>query len=872
MKLFAFFQKNQRDAEMTEEMRHHVELQTELNVKAGMNPEDARYAALKQFGNVAVLQEQVRERRDWIWLEQLVQDLTYAGRTLAKARGFSTVAVLTLALGIGVTTAMFSVIYGVLLEPYPYARSGEIWVPQVADAKTNRNVGLRLADYQEIARLPGVASAMATGYDSAKLSGGVNPEIITAPRVTGTAFEFLGVPPVLGRGLSPADIQPSGEAEPVTVLSFKLWQRLFNSDPAAVGRTIVLNDQPHLIVGVMPPRFGWYTNDGLWLPMPTTNLQRGVRQIVRLQPGITKEVATQQLLGLMQEQAKQNPGRFPKDGFVARLDNYLDVTVASGPMRTSLQTLFGAVGFLLLIACTNVANLQLARGAGRGREMAVRLALGAGRGRLMRQLLTESVVLAFAGGVLGVLLAFGLVRCIVLLMPEFYVPNEARVTLNGWVLLFSAGVSVVSGVISGLVPGLQSTKPDLNETLKDGSHGAGNRRGNRTRSALVVIEVTLSIVLLVGASLAIRSFLQLQRVDRGFRTDRMLLLRVPLAANRYATIDQRNGFARDFLERLRALPGVTHASLGTPPGTETRSGMTIPGQPKQDSLALNYVDADYRATLGIALKAGRDLTPAEIAHGDRVALISETAAKLWPDGQDSIGRVIAVDALVGGNPNNLSPAGAVKELTVVGIIADTRTNDPLRPPPAVVLVPYTLVGATSRLFMIRTAVEPASLLNAVRAELRGLDREQPMNRPISLEEALDEQVEQPRFNLALFSALAAIALVLAVAGIYGVLSYAVAQRAREIGVRMALGADRGAILRLVLGVGGRLLGIGLVIGLAASIALTRLVNSRLFNGPPLDGLALAAATLLLSLAGLLACYLPARRATKVDPMVALRAE
>lgn len=872
----SLFLKRRLDEQLSEEIRTHVEMATEANLAAGMKPEEARYAALREFGNVAGVQERAREGRGGLWLEQGWQDFNYAIRALGKTPGFTAMAVLTLALGISATTAMFSVIYGVLLEPYPYAKPGEIWSPRVVDPKTNRGPGMRLSDYQDIARLPGVGSAMATAVSNVTLSGGTNPEIVTAPQLTGTAFEFLGVPPVLGRGLTPADIQANGEPEPVTVLSFRLWHRLFNGDPGVLGRTITINDQPHTIVGVMPPRFGWFTNDGLWRPMPATNPQQGVIPILRLKPGVESGVVAEQLLALMKEKAQQEPKRFPADGFVAQLVNYLDMTVASGVMRTSLHVLFGAVGFLLLIACTNVANLQLARGAGRSREMAVRLALGAGRGRLVRQLLTESVVLALAGGALGVLFSIGLVRLIVLLMPDFYVPNEARVTLNGWVLLFSVGISVLAGVVSGLMPGLQSTKPNLTDALKDGGHagGTGSQQGNRTRSALVVAQVALSVTLLVGACLAIRNFAELMRADRGIQIERMIFLRVPLAAKRYTTVEQRNAFARDLQARLQTLPGVTSVAIGSPPGLETRSGVTIPGQPKPaESLFVNYLGTNYLSTLGIRVVAGRDITEQEVATGARVALINETTAKLWVNGESPLDRIISVDSLVGGNPNNLPAAGATKDVRVVGIIADTRTrDDPRRPAPPVVLVPFTLVGSIQRIFMIRCAVEPSSLHNAIRVELRAVDKEQPLAQLTTFADMADQQFRQPRFNLALFSALALIALVMAAAGIYGVLSYAVAQRSREIGVRIALGADRGDVLRLIFGTGGRLLVIGLVIGLAASAALTRVVNSRLFDGPPLDLVALAVATLLLSTTAALACWLPARRAAKVDPMVALRAD
>jgi putative ABC transport system permease protein len=652
--------------------------------------------------------------------------------------------------------------------------------------------------------------------------------VITASHLSGTAFEFLGVAPALGRGFTSTDFQANGDAEPVTVLSFKLWQRLFNGERNVLGQTLTLDDKPHVIIGVMPPRFGWYTNDGLWLPLSVTDQQRGVRPIVRLKAGTTVQVANAQLLAMLQAAAKAEPARFPSDGFIAEFRNYLDVTVASGEMRTSLQLLLCAVGFLLLIACTNVANLQLARAAGRRREIAVRLAMGATRGRLIRQLLTESLGLALLGGALGVLLAFGLTQIVVALMPDYYVPNEARVTMNSSVLVFSVAVSFVTGILFGLAPGLQGTRADVNDALKSGGHGAGaGSSGNRTRHTLVVVEVALSIVLLVGATLAIRGFVQLQRIERGFSTEKLLGVRVPLNPKRYTTIEQRNAFARAFLQRMRAIPGVASATLGAPVGLESGSPAAIPGQPKlTSSVNVNYVDADYLQTLGIPLREGRMLTAEDIARGDRVAVITEAAARLWADGQSPLGRTLAVDALTAGNPNNLVPPDAKKEVTVVGIIPDVRSGDKRRAPQPGVLVPYPLRGAAARFFLVRTHGEPAGVVNAIRAELRAIDAEQPMSQPVVLEEMFRRQEAQPRFNLALFGALAGIALALAAAGIYSVLSYTVAQRTREIGVRMALGAGRSDILRLVLAAGGRLLLIGLAIGIVVSVALGLLLKSQ----------------------------------------------
>ncbi len=873
-KFLSLFRRRKLDAEMSEEMRLHVELQTEQHVRGGMNPDDAHDVALRQFGNVLVLQEKCREHRSGRWLREFIRDFQFGVRGLARSRGFTTAAVLTLALGIGATTSIFSVVYGVLLNPYPYARSGEIWAPEVRDKKTQNWAGLRIADYLGMAKLPGVARAMATNPGMVTLSGGTNPEIISGIRVTGTAFAFLGVDPVIGRGLTPADFEASGEARPVTVISYKLWQRLFNGSADVLGKSVVIDEVPHGIVGVMPPRFGWFTSDGLWLPLATTDLNHSVFPIVRLKPEVSASVAGEQLAGLLEEMAKREPGRYPANGMKVWFNNYLNVTVASGQMRMSLIFLLCAVGFLLLIVCTNVANLQLARGVARSREIAVRLALGAGRGRIFRQLLTESVVLSSLGGVLGVGFAIWFLELIVVMLPPDYVPNEARITLNAPVLAVSAVLAILVGVVAGLVPGWQCTRPDVNDALKDGTQGAGGGpRGNRVRNSLVVAQVALSVMLLIGASLSVHGFVRLQKADFGFNTERLLVLQVPLNSKRYITYGQRNEFFREFTSRIRLLPGVSHVSVGLPPGLEGGSSITIRGQAKSPAGAsINFADTDYLSTLGIRLKAGRNFTESEVAGSQPVALISEAASKWWDDGVNPIGRIVEVDTLVDDNGGSLPREQATKAVTIVGVITDTHARGPRQPAPAALILPYTLKAMRTRAMMVRTEVDPASLVNAVRTELRALDKEQPMNRPFTSDEIMRMETQQPRFNLALLTMLAAGALVFASAGIYSVLAYSVAQRSREIGLRMALGADRAAILRLFVFLGSRLVAIGLLIGMSASVALAHVIKAEVFDGPMLDPAAFGASVLLLGVAALLASYLPARRATRVDPMVALRTE
>ena len=812
----------------------------------------------------------------------MINDLQFAFRQLLKNPGFTAVALLSLALGIGANTALYSVVYGVLLKPYPYARPQEIWWPGLRSLHPTEGQSIRsyrLREYEEIARLPVFAEAMATSWDDMLLTGEFAPENFRAIRLTGSAFGFLGVPPVVGRTIGPSDIQPGGAPEPVVVLSYVVWQRLFSGDPNAIGRTLRLNDQEHTVIGVMPPRFGWYGSETIWLPLGLDSRDsRTVNPLVRLKPGISRAAAEQQLHNLHLALARENPSRFPSEGFTTVLTNYLEVTVASGEMRTSLQLLFGAVAFLLLIACANVANLQLARASSRAREMAIRLSVGAGRARLVRQLLTESLLLALIGGSLGLLFAAGTTRLMVAMMPAFFVPNEARIELNSSVLLFSMLVSALTGIIFGLAPAFQSSRPDLTEALKDGTRGAGMAAsGGRIRGALVVVEVALSVVLLVSAGLTVRSFIALQKVDLGFQPDRILMVDLPLNPKRYRTLEERNRFAQELLERVRNLPGVQSATVGVGglPFGGPQSTYAIDGQPGSEThrLMLNLVSAGYPTTMGIPLRRGRMLTEHEIDAAFPLAVINEAASALWPAGQDPIGRQIQVELLEkGGPPQLLRPAESSSNVTIVGVIANSR-NDGLRdePQPAV-LVPYTLLAPPRRIVAIRANGDARLMLNPLRAQVGEMDREQPLGRPITIEEVVQGQTVQPRFIMALFSLFATLGLALAVAGIYSVLSYLVTSRTHEIGVRMALGAQRSDVFRLILSAGGRLVTAGLALGVLGGFGATRLLRSQLFQVTATDPISFLAVVGLLSVVAWMACYIPARRALRVDPLVALRYE
>jgi putative ABC transport system permease protein len=809
-----------------------------------------------------------------------MKDLKFAFRQLLKNPGFTAVAVLTLALGIGATTALFSVVYGVLISPYPYAKPGEIWTPGLRSPNADQRMRpYRPNEYLEMAKLPAFSDVMATGPGSVLLTGEFDPESIRGIRVSGNAFQFLGVPPLFGRTLQPSDVRSTGEPELVTVLSFRRWQKLFGNDTNILGRTLRLDDQPHTIVGVMPPRFGWWTDDGVWLPMGIDSRdQRGVFPIVRLKAGVSSTVAQQQLHALQLELAKMNPSGFPKDEFATSLTNYLDITAASGEMQRSLQLLLGAVGFLLLIACANVANLQLARATSRAREMAIRLAIGAGRSQIVRQLLTESVLVSLLGGLLGLLFAFWITSAMVALMPGFYVPNEARIEVNRYVLFFSLIISALTGILFGLMPALQSSRPNLVEALKDESRGSAASVGGKTRSLLVIAEVALSVVLLVSAGLTIRSFIALQKVELGFRPERVMTVGLPLPPKRYATRDQRNHFAQELLERARNLPGVQAATIGNGglPFGGAQSPFSIEGQTDVETrqIMLQLVSADYLRTAGIPLRQGRMLTEQEINSSQNVAVINEAAARFWPVGENPIGRRLRLDLLEKPGGPVLTSTNASPYVTIVGVVGNTRNDDLRNDPQPAVLLPYTLLAPPGRTLAIRTRGDPKLLMNALRTQVREMDKEQPVNGPTTFEEEVGFRIAQPRFIMALFSLFATLGLALAMAGIYSVLSYFVSMRTREIGVRMALGARRGDVLRLIFKTGGRLVGAGLVVGVIASFGVAKVLGSQveLFQVTTADPVSFLGVTILLTAVAIVACYIPARRATKVDPMDALRYE
>jgi putative ABC transport system permease protein len=863
--------------ERERELDAYLEQETADNIARGMTPAAARAAAQCRLGNVTFIREEIYRMNTVGFLETLWQDLRYGWRMLRQTPAMTAVALLSLGLGVGATTSIFSVVYGVLISPYPYARSNEIWAPGVQNAKDPNQIRgfYRVSEYLRMRDLPVWSATMATNPENRLLTGGRAPESFTTVQVTANAFQFLGVEPVLGRTILPSDIRPGGQPEPVIVLTDKAWRRLFDGRADVLGQKLVLNDVPHTVIGVMPSRFGWWTDDGGWVPLELDpRSESRIAAIVRLAPGVSARAGQEQLATLFADIAKASPADFPKDGYRMLLTNYMNITVASGSMESSLHLLFGAVGFLLLIACANVANIQLARATARAREIALRMAVGAGRIRVLRQLLTENVVLSVAGAILGIALAKAITMGVEYLMPDFYKPNEARITINQYVLAFTAAMAVLTGILFGLAPALQCSRLNLVETLKESTKGSGDARGGRLRNLLVIVEVALSVVLLVGAGLTVRGFVQLQQTSLGFQPERLLMVNLQLPPKRYTTWEQRVAFTQNVVERVANIPGAQSAAIGNGglPFGGPRSSYTVDGQPARDSrpITLGLISPDYGRTLGIPLLSGRALTAQDIAHADRVGVINQAASKLWPEGVSPIGRRIHLNVL--DQPRGMLPAPGVQsgDITVVGIMANTRNaglSDPTAPQ---LFLPYTVVAPTGRILAIRAHGDPMRLLNAVREQVRQVDKDIPVARPITMEEVVDFEVKQPRFNMALFTFFGCLGLVLAAIGIFGVLSYSVARRTHEIGVRMALGAESRHVLGLMMAMGGRLVLIGLGAGLAGSYVLGRYLQSEVFSVPVTDPISIAGAVVLLGATACVACLGPARRAARLQPMSALR--
>lgn len=811
-------------------------------------------------------------------MHTLWQDLRYGWRGLARQRAFTALGVLTLALGIGAATTIFSVIHNVLLNPYPFPNVDRFVTVQIRDVTSSRPGGRNFfqvpefLDYQEQNHV--FEEVIAGGFDDVLQATAEGTEQFTGGAVTANMFDFLGVPPLIGRTLTAEDAKPG--ATPVFVMSYKMWLGRYNRDPGVVGRTFTLNGVPTICIGVMPQRFHKLAAD-LYRPIvldradPQMNRRFFMFQ-ARLKPGVTFEQAAADLDVIAHRLAKVYPDNYPKQ-FTTQVVGWADSIV--GQFKTTLYTLAAAVALLVLIACSNVANMLLAQGAAREREMAIRLSLGASRQRVIRQLLIESLLLATCGAIVGCLLAYGGLKALVLLIPEGLIPREAEIRLNVSVLAFSLLVTVCTAIVFGLAPALQTARTDMVEPLKSSGKGiAGGFRRGRLRNALVVVEVALSLMLLAGAGLLMRSFVRLQQQDLGLNPENILAARLPLPRGQYDTAAAKQRFFQALLPRLESLPGVVAATETStlPLYGGIRTELEIPGKAQQEKrqALFQLCSEGYFPTVGLRLIRGRVLSAVDVNDARRVAVVNQTLVDKFFGPGDPIGQRITL-AMLAQLPGGNAVPDPVFE--IIGVIADAKNAGIQDPPMPEVFIPYTITGAFERGVLVRTAGEPGALLNSVRREIWAVDRNVALTGTGTLKQFLTRfSYAEPRFALVLLGVFAGVGLILVAVGVYSVIAYTVSRQTQEIGIRMALGARRMDVLGMIIQMGLRLVAVGVVIGLAASFAATRVMRHQLWGISPHDPLTLVAVVCVMTLAGFAACYFPARRATRVDPIVALRYE
>ncbi|MBA3256405.1 MAG: ABC transporter permease [Pyrinomonadaceae bacterium] len=813
-------------------------------------------------------------------MESLIKDIRYGVRSLLKHPGFTCIAVLTLALGIGANTAIFSVVNAVLLRMLPFREPDRlvmVWEDaSLAGFPRNTPAPANYADWKSQNQV--FEEMAALDQRSFNLTGDGEPEKIEANGVTANFFGLLGIKPILGRVILPEEDKP--EVNKVVMLSYSLWQQRYGGDRGVVGRELLLNGEKYTVVGVMPAGFQFMESRiGLWVPIAFTSetlTQRGSHYLIvvaRTKPGVTLAQANADIHTIQQRIARDHPDQAGRlSAFVMPLREQL-----AGDVRRPLLVLLVAVGFVLMIACANIANLSLSRAASRRREIAVRAALGASRVHIVRQLLVESLLLATAGGVCGLVLASWSFAFLQRLIPDG-LALSTKLTLDLPVLGFTLLLALLTAVVFGLVPAFQASKTDLNEALKQGGGRTGlNAGGNRLRSIMVVTEVALALVLLVGAGLLIQTFLKLRDQYSGLRPENVLTLRTVLPRSKYPEQPQRAAFYKQVLERVKSLPGVVSAGYATSIPLAWKggtSGFFPEGRTVERASAegLSYdanhrqVSADYLKTMGIPLLRGRSISDGDDERALPVAIINETMARQYWPGEDAIGKRFKL-----GDPEDDIPW-----ITIVGVAGDVRQMGVDEPVKAEMYIPYRQIKDQQwyapRDLVIRTAVDPLSIVAAARNEIHKVDPAQPISNIRTMDEVLGEETASRRLGMTVLTIFAALALLLATLGIYGVVAYFVVQHTQEIGVRVALGAQRRDILGLVLGKGMTLTLLGVGIGLGVAFALTRLMASLLYGVGTTDPLTYATIALLLTAVAFVACYLPARRATKVDPMVALTYE
>ena len=874
----SLLRRERADSELDDELRFHIEKQIAANVAAGMPPDKARRAALREFGGVDQIREECADTRRVNWLVDFVQDVRYGARMLRKSPGFTIVAVLTLALGIGANTAIFSVVYSVLLKPLPYPHPNQL----VAVFETNPQKGIKQSftpyeDFRELRDENEVFSQIGgNAAHDLTLTGHGLPFQVDTSDVTPGLLATMGVKPLAGRAFVPSD--GNRGAAPVVILSENLWRDRFGADPHVIGASVNLDMRAFTIVGIMPSgfRYPFLTSEQIWIPLQQDPLfgpwmenptLRFMAITARLKPGVSIEQAQAELDAISARLAKKYPGE--DRGFALQIVPLQKSLV--GGTKTALLVLLGAVGLVLVIACANVSNLLLARATSRAREMAVRTALGAGRLRIVRQLLAESAVLGLLGAAAGVLLAYWGVHALGALVPASLTQLQA-IAVDGWVLAFALALSLLASIIFGLAPALFAADANLTPKLSESTARAGEGSGRRwTRDALAVAELALAMVVLIAAGLLGRSLLTLTSVNPGFDPNHVVKAEVDLPRFQYSTPAQWTAFGNELLRRLQSQPGMSETAEGIPLPLANPQGVDLPfdipgaAPPATGTRrTADYVAASarYLRVMRIPLLRGRWISEGDQPSAPRVCVVSEALVHSYFANENPIGRELTFSF----PPNPPVPH------TIVGVVADIRDASLAQQPPPMMYVAFAQEPFWGTEVVVRSSLSPSVIAKTIRTQVAQMDKNLPVTAIETMDAAVGATLTQPRFRASLVGLFGLMALILAAAGIFGVIAYSVSRRTHEIGIRMALGASGGNVTRMILRESARVIFIGLALGVAAALGLTRLLANLLFAISPADPFTFAAVCGILALVALAAAYVPARRAMRVDPIIALRHE
>ena len=884
LRLRSLFRREEVESELEEEMRNHLERKIEEGIARGLSPAEARHSAMRAMDGFEQQKEACRDQRKVNWLEDFLHDVRFASRMLRRNPGFTAVSMLTLALGIGANTAIFSIIDGILLRPLPYGDPSQlviVWEWNTQHSNPHNTVSPpNFLDWQKENH---VFSEMSYLADTrANLTGDGEPEQIVEFNVSANFFSTLGVRPLIGPGFLPEN----GEAgkDNVVVLSYGLWKRRYGSDPAIIGKTIRMNGKPQVVTGVMPENFTFFIKDGtltgekpqLWTPwvFPAEyhelgRIGRFLSVVARLKPGVTRSQAQSEMAGIGAHLARDYPD-FDANWSVNVVGLREELT---GDIRPALLMLLGGVAFVLLIACANVSSLLLARAANRERELGIRTAMGASRWRMARQLLTESLLLAVVGGSLGIFVAIWGTNLLLVASPTNLLDLN-RIAINWHVLAFALASVFVAGLLFGFLPSYVAARGAIAESLKEGGRTASvGRHRTILRNSFVVAQIGMALVLLTGSGLLIRSFALLIDVQPGFDPKSILTFTVTLPNSKYGADPACLGFFRELLARIGKIPGVRSVSMDSfPPmsGLGAATDIKILSKPPVSAAdlpgaAVRVVGPDYFRTMGIPLRSGREFDERELTETRHVAMVNQAFVDKYMSGMNPLGQKIVIYM------KSLND-DADQTSEIIGVVGAVRLMGLDGPAEPTVYWPHPELVYSRMSLVVRTSSDPMSLVSAARSAIRSIDPDEPMANIATMEDLVGASFARSRFTMIVLGMFAGVALVLAAVGIYGVVAYSVAQRTSEIGIRVAMGAQRSDVLRMILGQGGRLIFVGMALGVAAALALTRMMAGFLFGISATDPTTFGAVALLLAGVALLACYVPARRATRVDPLVALRYE